>query len=153
MEKILRDLLPGGTFTDVSVVHSRRMQAIRGKGNRTTEARFRAMLVGAGIRGWVMRTKGIKGKPDFFFLERKLAVFVDGCFWHGCPKCGHVPRVNRPFWKAKIERNQRRDIEIDGSLREIGIMPVRFWEHELRDCPKRCLEQLVELVATNPSLM
>ncbi len=149
VERALRDKLVNGNFGEVSESHSRRMGAIQGRGNRTTEARFRAMLVRAGIRGWTMRTKGIRGKPDFFFAERKVAVFLDGCFWHGCPKCGHVPRVNRPFWKAKIERNQRRDRETNVLLREVGITPVRFWEHDLRDSPKMCLEQLGELIAAN----
>jgi DNA mismatch endonuclease (patch repair protein) len=146
VERALRDKLVNGSFGKVSETHSRRMGAIRGKGNRTTEARFRAMLVRAGIRGWTMQTKSIKGKPDFYFPESKVAVFLDGCFWHGCPKCGHVPSVNRPYWKAKIKRNQRRDIETDGLLRAAGITPIRLWEHELRNHPKVCLEQLTELV-------
>jgi DNA mismatch endonuclease, patch repair protein len=146
MERALRAKLINGSFGKVSETHSRRMGAIRGKGNRTTEARFRAMLVRAGIRGWTMQTKSIKGKPDFYFPESKFAVFLDGCFWHGCPKCGHVPSVNRPYWKAKIKRNQRRDVETDGLLRAAGITPIRFWEHELRDRPKVCLEQLTELI-------
>ncbi len=151
MERALREKLVGGSFGRVSETHSRRMGAIRGQGNRTTEARFRAMLVRAGIRGWTMQTKGIKGRPDFFFPESKVAVFLDGCFWHGCPKCGHVPSVNRPFWKAKIERNRRRDIETDGSLREAQITPVRFWEHELRECPKTCIERLAQVLAASDS--
>src|SRR5579884_1882312 len=146
MERALRDKLINGSFGNVSAAHSRRMGAIRGKGNRTTEARFRAMLIRAGIRGWTMQTRSVKGKPDFYFPESKLAVFIDGCFWHGCPKCGHVPSVNRPFWKAKIKRNKRRDIETDGLLREAGITPIRFWEHELRNQPKECLEQLAQLI-------
>lgn len=123
------------------------MGAIRGKGNRTTEARFRAMLVRAGIRGWTMQTKDMKGKPDFYFPESKVAIFLDGCFWHGCPKCGHVPSVNRPFWKAKIERNQQRDKLTDELLRQIGITAVRFWEHELQECPRQCIKRLLEDLA------
>lgn len=146
MERALREKLADGSFGKVSETHSRRMGAIRGKGNRTTEARFRAMLIRAGIRGWTMQTKEIKGKPDFYFPESKVAVFLDGCFWHGCPKCGHVPRANRPFWKAKIKRNRRRDIETDGLLRAVGITPIRFWEHELRESRKVCLEHLAELI-------
>lgn len=133
----------GGSFGKVSETHSRRMGAVRGRGNRTTEARFRAMLVSAGIRGWTTKTKGIKGKPDFYFPDSKVAVFLDGCFWHGCPQCGHVPHVNRPFWKAKIQRNQRRDAETDRLLRDGGITTVRFWEHELRNAPKDCIQKLL----------
>jgi DNA mismatch endonuclease (patch repair protein) len=152
MERALREKLVGGSFGNVSEMHSRRMGAIRGKGNRTTETRFRAMLVRAGIRGWTMQTKGIKGKPDFYFPESKVAVFIDGCFWHGCPRCGHVPTVNRPFWKAKIERNQRRDSETDKLLLESGIGAVRFWEHELRECPKKSVERLARVIANAVSL-
>ncbi len=146
MERALREKLVGGSFGKVSETHSRRMGAIRGQGNRTTEARFRAMLVRAGIRGWTMQTKKIKGKPDFFFPDSKVAVFLDGCFWHGCSRCGHVPRVNRPFWMAKIERNQRRDRETDKLLFQTGIRAIRFWEHELRDCPSECIRRLVETI-------
>ena len=146
MERALRDKLVGGNFGDVCPTNSRRMGAIRGSGNRTTEARFRALLVRAGVRGWTMQTKGLKGKPDFFFPEGRVAVFLDGCFWHGCPACGHVPSVNRPFWKAKIERNQRRDRETDEFLVGEGIRPIRFWEHELRDCPAECVRRVTELV-------
>lgn len=146
VERALRNKLVNGSFGNVSETHSRRMGAIRSQGNRTTEARFRAMLVRSSICGWTMQTKSIKGKPDFYFPESKVAVFLDGCFWHGCPKCGHVPTVNRPFWKAKIKRNQRRDIETEKLLRVAGITPIRFWEHELRDSPKVCLEKLTELL-------
>ena len=149
MERKLREMLPGGKFQSVAVADSRRNQAVRGKGNRTTEARFRAMLVRAGIRGWTMQTKGIKGKPDFYFPESKVAVFLDGCFWHGCPNCGHVPSVNRPFWKAKIERNQRRDRDTDELLLQMGIIPIRFWEHELKDSPRECIQRLLDCLRRN----
>jgi DNA mismatch endonuclease (patch repair protein) len=142
MERTLRDKLIDGSFGKVSATHSKRMGAIRGSGNRTTEARFRAMLIRAGIRGWKLINKEIKGKPDFFFPDRMLAVFLDGCFWHGCPKCGHVPSFNRPFWKAKIERNRSRDCETDEFLFQKGITAIRFWEHELKDFPSECIQRL-----------
>jgi len=122
------------------------MGAIRGKGNRTTESRFRAMLIRAGLRGWTMQTKEIEGKPDFYFRDGKVAVFIDGCFWHGCPRCGHVPRVNRPFWKAKIARNQRRDRDTDAHLAELGITTVRFWEHELKINSNECIQRIVSIL-------
>lgn len=146
MERALRDKLINGSFGAVPQTHSRRMGAIRGKGNRTTEARFRAILVKAGVRGWTMKTKGIKGKPDFYFPENGIAVFIDGCFWHGCPRCGHVPTANRPFWKAKIERNQERDRATENRLLETGIRTIRFWEHELKIAPKECVERLLALL-------
>ena len=109
MERALRKHLPGGAFTEVSATRSKAMAAVRGHGNKTTERRFRLALVRAGVRGWQVRPKGLRGSPDFVFPEARLAVFADGCFWHGCPECGHVPRTNRPFWAAKIERNRERD--------------------------------------------
>jgi DNA mismatch endonuclease (patch repair protein) len=142
MERALRDKLVGGSFGEVPESHSNRMGAIRSKGNKSTEAKFRAMLVRAGIRGWRMQAKHLKGKPDFYFPESKLAVFLNGCFWHGCSRCGHMPGKNRPFWKAKIERNQQRDRDTDRYLHEIGILAMRFWEHELVECPVECIRRL-----------
>jgi DNA mismatch endonuclease (patch repair protein) len=147
MERRLRDKLPGGKFENVSATDSRRMGAIRGRGNSSTEARFRAMLVCAGVRGWTMQTKAIKGKPDFYFAAGKVVVFLDGCFWHGCPRCGHVPKANRPFWKAKIERNQERDRETDQHLQGLGVRVLRLWEHELRDDAAACLKKLDDLLS------
>jgi len=142
---MLREKLVGGSFGNVPAAHSKRMGAIRGRGNRTTEARFRAILVRAGIRGWTLNTKDLQGKPDFFFPAERVAVFIDGCFWHGCPQCGHVPSVNRPFWKAKIERNQERDRNTNLLLRQERIQSFRLWEHELLK-PSDCLQKLQKLL-------
>ena len=144
MERALRRKLVDGSFGNVPETHSRRMGAIRGQGNRTTETRFRALLIRSGIRGWQIHPKSIQGRPDIFFPANQIAVFLDGCFWHGCPQCGHIPSKNRPFWKAKIKRNQLRDHDTDKLLRQMGIRVVRFWEHELTDTPKECLERLLE---------
>ena len=133
MERVLREKLPGGDFRNVTPARSRAMSAVRGKGNASTERRFRLALVRAGIGGWKLHLKEIAGCPDFFFAHPELAVFTDGCFWHGCPKCGHLPSSNSGFWRAKIERNRLRDMEITEKLRVDGIEVLRFWEHELRD--------------------
>ena len=106
MERTLRKHLPGGVFDGVSPARSRAMAAVRGRGNKTTERGLRLGLVRGGVRGWKLRPKGLRGNPDFLFPEARVAIFVDGCFWHGCPDCGHVPRTNRAFWAAKIERNR-----------------------------------------------
>ena len=131
MERALRETLLDGTFGDVPPAHSRRMRAIRGKGAKSTERRFRALLIQAGIRGWTMHARGLPGKPDFLFPAAKVVVFCDGCYWHGCPQCGHVPTVNRPYWSAKIEGNRRRDQENARKLRQAGMRVIRVWEHEL----------------------
>ena len=139
MERALRKHLPGGAFTEVSATRSKAMAAVRGHGNKTTERRFRLALVRAGVRGWQVRPKGLRGSPDFVFPEARLAVFADGCFWHGCPECGHVPRTNRPFWAAKIERNRERDKKTTEHLEAEGFHVLRIWEHELRDRLEACV--------------
>ena len=96
MERKLKEKLVNGQFEGQTPVNSKRMKAVKGKGNKSTEVRFRSMLVRARVRGWKVHPRGIVGKPDFFFPEHRLAVFVDGCFWHGCPRCGHVPKANNP---------------------------------------------------------
>ncbi len=142
MERALREKLDGGTFGEVAPGDVRRMKAVRGKNNKTTERRFRALLVGAGIRGWKVRPKGLPGCPDFFFPAARLAVFLDGCYWHACPRCGHVPTANRPFWSAKLQRNQERDREKERKLGDAGFRFLRFWEHELKEATRECLRRL-----------
>jgi DNA mismatch endonuclease (patch repair protein) len=67
---------------------------------------------------------------DIAFPRRKIAVFVDGCFWHGCPDHGHVPASNYEWWVQKFGRNQARDAQTDGHLRNLGWLVVRLWEHQ-----------------------
>jgi DNA mismatch endonuclease, patch repair protein len=129
MERFLRELLPSG-FENVSAVRSAAMGKVRSRNNRTTELRLRMALIRLGQRGWVLHPN-LPGRPDFFFVRAKLAVFVDGCFWHGCKKCGHVPKTRSRFWSAKIERNRRRDRRTARTLRSCGIRVLRIWEHSL----------------------
>jgi len=81
METVLRKKLRGGKFVNVSPERSRMMGKIRSKGNRSTEQSFRFALVRAGLSGWVLHPKWVIGTPDFYFSKKKVAVFVDGCFW------------------------------------------------------------------------
>lgn len=131
MERRLKEKLPDGKFVGVSPVRSKAMAAVRGKGNKTTEWRLRMALVRSGLTGWTLHPKNILGHPDFFFPEAQLAVFVDGCFWHGCPICGHIPKTNNDYWKEKIMRNRERDIVTNEHLTLHGVKVVRFWEHQL----------------------
>ena len=142
MERILKATLKNGVFGDVSAVRSRAMSAVRGKGNRSTETAFRMALVREGIRGWTLHRKDIAGRPDFYFARRKVAVFIDGCFLHGCPKCGHVPKTRSTFWRTKIERNKSRDKSTGQKLRRSGVKVVRMWEHELQRDMARSVEKL-----------
>lgn len=149
MERALKEKLEGGTFGKVSPAHSGRMRAIKEKGSKSTERRLRAILVGAGIRGWRMHPKGLPGKPDFHFPASRVLLFVDGCYWHGCSACGHIPTVNRPYWSAKIAGNQRRDRENTRKLEEAGNRVIRVWEHELLPGKSRpFLERLRVLLST-----
>jgi DNA mismatch endonuclease (patch repair protein) len=93
-----------------------------------------------------MHPKQVPGKPDFFFASTRIAVFVDGCFWHGCSRCGHVPGKNRPFWAAKLTRNQERDRETERRLADAGIRVLRFWEHYLKDNLQSCVERVERFV-------
>jgi len=107
------------------------MSRIRSKGNEKTELRLAKLMRKAGIRGW-RRHLPIPGRPDFAFRKQKVAVFVDGCFWHGCPRCFRLPKQNRAFWKAKIEGNRRRDRSVNGRLKRLGWKVIRIRECQLR---------------------
>lgn len=131
VERRLRESLEQGRFANVPSGISRRMSAIRSRNNKTTELRLRGALIQAGLRGWTMHPKGLPGCPDFLFRQSALAIFVDGCFWHGCPKCSHVVMRNSRYWNAKIRRNRERDKSKDRELRKLGYRVLRIWEHEL----------------------
>ena len=125
MEKRLRDKLPSGRFAGVSQARSGQMSAVKARGNRTTELRLRFGLVKHRVQGWRMHVKSVPGTPDFFFERKALAVFVDGCFWHRCPRCGHTPKTNSPFWAEKLARNCERDRAVAERLRAKGISVIR----------------------------
>lgn len=73
---------------------------------------------------------GVRRRADIVFVDEHVAVFVDGCFWHGCPIHGTWPKQNAEFWREKIETNRRRDTDTDRRLAEAGWRSVRVWEHE-----------------------
>jgi len=106
------------------------MSAIRSRGNKETELRLAFILRSNGIKGW-RRNQGLPGKPDFVFRRERLAIFVDGCFWHGCPKHGRNPGSNRAYWLPKLERNRQRDLEVTKLLRKARWRVLRLWEHDL----------------------
>lgn len=142
MRSSLRALLPRGEFRRVKRTTSSRMSAIRGRHNKSTERRLRASLVGKGISGWTMDTASIPGHPDFVFSREGIAIFVDGCFWHGCPNCCHIPSTRTEFWAAKISGNQRRDRTTTASLRRKGYRVLRFWEHMVQSDIARVLDAI-----------
>ncbi len=109
---------------------SERMSRIRGKGNKTTELRLMAVFKAHRITGWRRGAK-LVGRPDFVFPKLRLAVFVDGCFWHGCPRHGNKPTSNVLFWQRKIARNRQRDRQVNRMLKGKDWHVLRVWEHEL----------------------
>ncbi|HZQ46627.1 MAG TPA: very short patch repair endonuclease [Verrucomicrobiae bacterium] len=111
-------------------IRSRVMAAIRSKGNKATELRLVAILRATGIRGW-RRHQPLPGRPDFVFRRERLVIFVDGCFWHGCPRHFRMPKSNREYWERKLGRNIRRDRGNNKSLRKAGWQVLRFWQHSL----------------------
>lgn len=127
------------------------MALIRGRGNASTELRLAAAFRAAGIRGW-RRGSRLPGRPDFVFLAARLAVFTDGCFWHGCPRHHRLPRTRRAFWRGKVEGNRRRDRRVDGELRAMGWAVLRIWEHDLRAARlPSTLGRVARRIACDPS--
>ncbi|MEW6286707.1 MAG: very short patch repair endonuclease [Chloroflexota bacterium] len=107
------------------------MSRIRGKGNKDTELAMMRILRSGHISGW-RRNQTLLGKPDFVFPKQKIALFVDGCFWHGCSKHSSIPKNNRRFWERKLQQNKERDRFVNRELRKLGWKVIRVWEHELR---------------------
>lgn len=134
-------------------VRSRMMSAVRSKGNSTTEAPLVKAMRSMGISGWRRHQRiaipSGSVKPDFVFGRERLAVFVNGCFWHFCPSHCSVPKSNVDFWRAKLSANRARDRRNVRELKAIGWQVVTIWEHSVRKDPKACafsvLERLVWL--------
>eukprot|EP01031_Cornospumella_fuschlensis_P006462 gene6462-8031_t len=107
------------------------MARVRSKGNRSTEVRMIKLLREFGITGW-RRNQKIYGRPDFVFRKARIAVFIDGCFWHYCPECYRRPKSNQEFWDNKVRKNHERDQLVNFHLRQAGWKVFRVWEHQLR---------------------
>ncbi len=114
------------------VKRSQVMAAIKSTGNKDTELKLIAIFRSRGITGW-RRKQSVIGKPDFVFRKQKIAVFVDGCFWHGCRWHCRMPQDNRRYWQHKISRNAERDRATTRLLRRAGWRVIRLWQHSLKD--------------------
>ena len=117
------------------------MSRIRGHGNKDTELALMKLLRQHRITGW-RRHQKVFGKPDFIFKQVRLALFVDGCFWHGCPKHCKIPAGNRAFWKKKFAANKARDGRVNRELRKLGWRVVRIWEHDLAKRGGACVRKI-----------
>ena len=106
------------------------MARIKSTGNRETELSLAQFFRRYDIIGW-RRKAAVFGHPDFVFYDLRLAIFVDGCFWHGCPIHGTSPKTNQSYWGPKLERNRNRDNNVNRSLHARGWHVLRIWQHEL----------------------
>ena len=126
------------------------MARIRARGNESTELAFMRLLRCHSITGWRRhasialpkqitskgRSKSTKVHPDFVFPKARVAIFLDGCFWHSCPRHGRSPTSNVSFWAAKLAANRQRDRRVNRQLRIKRWSVIRVWEHQLRDGPR-----------------
>lgn len=86
----------------------------------------------------------VLGKPDIVHRGKKLAVFIDGCFWHGCKKCHSIPKSNNKFWRNKIEYNKKRRIKVKKGLTKEGWIIMEFWEHDAIKKPQYVADKIAE---------
>ncbi|MCX6707534.1 MAG: very short patch repair endonuclease [Candidatus Woesearchaeota archaeon] len=116
---------------------SKIMSKIRSK-NTAGELLLRKCLKGTNLRFH----PSVYGRPDFGNAKRKIAVFVDGCFWHKCKKCFIAPKSNKKYWIYKIEGNVKRDKEVNSELKKQDWKVIRFWEHQVIDNPQKCADKI-----------
>lgn len=117
------------------------MSRIRASKNASTEERLVILFRKNRIVGW-RRKFPLPGRPDFAFPRQRLLVFVDGCFWHCCPRCNWTPTTNVAYWTWKFNRNRRRDRAVDRTLRASDWSVMRIWEHSIREAPERVVRRI-----------
>jgi len=121
------------------------MRAVKSRGNESTEILLIKIFKENKITGWRRNYKLI-GKPDFVIIKQKIAIFADGCFWHGHGCRNYQPRENSDYWNKKISRNKERDKFITEKLTESGWKVIRFWECEIK---KGNINRLKELLISS----
>jgi DNA mismatch endonuclease, patch repair protein len=131
-------------MTDVLTPSQRKfnMSRIRGK-DTGPEIKLRKLLWSKGIRGYRIHPQ-LPGKPDIVFTKKKIAIFIDGCFWHKCPVCFQEPETRKEFWMKKINSNVERDLKNSKQLQEESWTVLRFWEHEIRKTPDNVVENIFQ---------
>ena len=127
------------------------MSRIRSKENESTELKVLALLKEFGITGW-RRDYALFGRPDITFPKLKVAIFVDGCFWHGCSLCWKKPKSNKKFWIQKIEKNRKRDKKVTRQLRLKGWSVIRIKECRLKKYPLLQIKR-IQHILSNRALM
>lgn len=127
------------------------MSHIRGSGNNDTELAMIKLFRHHRITGW-RRNQPVFGKPDFVFRTHHVAVFVDGCFWHACPKHIKMPENNRTFWMKKLTANRTRDRFVKHTLLKRGWVVIRIWEHDLKSFPERCILRIRRVIVSSDDI-
>lgn len=120
------------------------MSRIRGS-NTGPELALRRAMWADGLRYRLDFRIG-RVRPDLVFVRERLAVFVDGCFWHGCPQHSTIPKHNRDFWAQKLRRNRERDAESTLRLEAEGWRVLRLWEHEIEASPADCARRIATML-------
>src|SRR4051812_46192391 len=118
------------------------MARIRSKDTKP-ELSLRKALFAAGLRGWRCHPKTLPGRPDLAFTRRRVAVFVDGSFWHGHPDF-FTPGKSGPYWDAKMERTKQRDLAANKALTEAGWTVIRVWDFEVESDIANCVARVAQ---------
>lgn len=125
---------------------SRVMRQVRSRGNKSTELKLAKLFRENKITGW-RRHLDLVGKPDFAFPKSKAAIFIDGCFWHKCPKCYREPKSSKDYWQAKVEKNRKRDLRVTRELKAKGWRVLRIWECQLKKSPEKSLKRITKFLS------
>lgn len=123
------------------------MSKIRSK-DSVMEITLRKELHKLGLR-YRKNVHDLKGKPDIVFAKKKVAIFLDSCFWHGCRWHCRLPNTNRTYWVAKIERNKARDNNINKLYKKNGWTVLRIWEHEVNKNFERPIAKIIDFLKNN----
>jgi DNA mismatch endonuclease (patch repair protein) len=118
------------TIKESPLQRSKIMSSVKSRGNASTELKMVALLRANRLSGW-RRHANIAGRPDFSWFKIKVALFVDGCFWHKCPHCYRKPKSNIAYWRSKVGLNKKRDLKVNRYLRLMGWTVIRVWECQI----------------------
>lgn len=129
------------------------MRAVKSSGNKSTELRLISIFKAKGIKGWRRNHKFV-GNPDFVFPKYRIAVFADGCFWHGHNCRNTKPSSNKDFWKRKILKNSKRDKKNNSLLLSKSWRVIRFWECEIsKKSGNRKITKLAKMLDAFPPFL
>lgn len=119
------------------------MRAIKSKDSKM-ELSLRKLLNSCGLR-YRKNVSRLPGKPDIAFIGKKVVVFLDSCFWHGCKRHCRLPSSNRKYWVAKIKKNKERDRSVNKKYKSLGWRVLRFWEHDLNKDISKITDKILRL--------